>query len=80
MIKNGYKFILENRVQKEDLQVLFETIGRNLSSEGEIDEQDFLTEQTYYALRPNCNFCNYQRYYKLLDYFSRFSKKEWVSL
>ena len=43
MIKNGYnKFTLENRVQKKDLQVLFEITLSNLSSEGEIDEQDFL--------------------------------------
>ena len=43
MIKNGYnKFILENKVVKEDLQVLFEITLSNLSSEGEIDEQDFL--------------------------------------
>ena len=77
MIKNGYnKFILENRVQKEDLQVLFEITLSNLSSEGEIDEQDFLDRADILCtLGQTVLISNYQRYYKLLDYFSRFTKK-----
>jgi len=77
MIKNGYnKFILENRVQKEDLQVLFEITLSNLSSEGEIDEQDFLDRADILcSLGQTVLVSNYQRYYKLLDYFSRFTKK-----
>ena len=77
MIKNGYnKFILENRVQKEDLQVLFEITLSNLSSEGEIDEQDFLDRADILcSLGQTVLISNYQRYYKLLDYFSRFTKK-----
>ena len=77
MIKNGYnKFILENRVCKEDLQVLFEITLSNLSSEGEIDEQDFLDRADILcSLGQTVLISNYQRYYKLLDYFSRFTKK-----
>tara|TARA_Y100000385_G_scaffold183583_1_gene189610 strand:+ start:4033 stop:5484 length:1452 start_codon:yes stop_codon:yes gene_type:complete len=77
MIKNGYnKFILENRVRKEDLQVLFEITLSNLSSEGEIDEQDFLDRADILcSLGQTVLISNYQRYYKLLDYFSRFTKK-----
>ena len=77
MIKNGYnKFILENRVKKEDLQVLFEITLSNLSSEGEIDEQDFLDRADILcSLGQTVLISNYQRYYKLLDYFSRFTKK-----
>ena len=77
MIKNGYnKFILENRVSKEDLQVLFEITLSNLSSEGEIDEQDFLDRADILcSLGQTVLISNYQRYYKLLDYFSRFTKK-----
>ena len=77
MIKNGYnKFILENRVNKEDLQVLFEITLSNLSSEGEIDEQDFLDRADILcSLGQTVLISNYQRYYKLLDYFSRFTKK-----
>ena len=77
MIKNGYnKFILENRVNKEDLQVLFEITLSNLTSEGEIDEQDFLDRADILcSLGQTVLISNYQRYYKLLDYFSRFTKK-----
>ena len=77
MIKNGYnKFIIENRVSKEDLQVLFEITLSNLSSEGEIDEQDFLDRADILcSLGQTVLISNYQRYYKLLDYFSRFTKK-----
>ena len=77
MIKNGYnKFILENRVSKEDLQVLFEITLSNLTSEGEIDEQDFLDRADILcSLGQTVLISNYQRYYKLLDYFSRFTKK-----
>ena len=77
MIKNGYnKFILENRVCKEDLQVLFEITLSNLTSEGEIDEQDFLDRADILcSLGQTVLISNYQRYYKLLDYFSRFTKK-----
>ena len=77
MIKNGYnKFILENRVCKEDLQVLFEITLSNLSSEGKIDEQDFLDRADILcSLGQTVLISNYQRYYKLLDYFSRFTKK-----
>ncbi len=77
MIKNGFnKFITENRVCKEDLQVLFEITLSNLSSEGEIDEQDFLDRADILcSLGQTVLISNYQRYYKLLDYFSRFTKK-----
>ncbi len=77
MIKNGYnKFILEKRVSKKDLQVLFEITLSNLSTNGEIDEQDFLDRADILcSLGQTVLISNYQRYYKLLDYFSRFTKK-----
>lgn len=77
MIKNGYnKFILENRVSKENLQVLFEITLSNLSSDGEIDEQDFLDRADILcSLGQTVLISNYQQYYKLLDYFSKFTKK-----
>jgi len=77
MIKNGYnKFILESRVTKENLQVLFEITLSNLSSDGEIDEQDFLDRADILcSLGQTVLISNYQQYYKLLDYFGRFTKK-----
>lgn len=77
MIKNGYnKFILEKRVTKENLQVLFEITLSNLSTDGEIDEQDFLDRADILcSLGQTVLVSNYQQYYKLLDYFSRFTRK-----
>ena len=77
MIKNGYnKFILEKRVTKENLQVLFEITLSNLSTDGKIDEQDFLDRADILcSLGQTVLVSNYQEYYKLLDYFSKFSTK-----
>ena len=77
MIKNGYnKFILEKRVTKENLQVLFEITLSNLTTHGEIDEQDFLDRADILcSLGQTVLVSNYQEYYKLLDYFSKFSTK-----
>ena len=77
MIKNGYnKFLQENRVKKENLQVLFEITLSNLSSDGEIDEQDFLDRADILcSLGQTVLVSNYQQYYKLLDYFSQFTNK-----
>lgn len=77
MIKNGYnKFILENRVTKDSLQVLFEITLSNLSTDGEIDEQDFLDRADILcSLGQTVLISNFQQYYKLLDYFSRFTKR-----
>ena len=75
MIKNGYnKFIIENKVKKEDIQVLFEITLSNLTVEGEIDEQDFLDRADILcSIGQTVLVSNYQRYYKLLDYLSKFS-------
>lgn len=77
MIKNGYnKFATEKRVSKENLQVLFEITLSNLSSEGEIDEQDFLDRTDILcSIGQTVLISNYQQYYKLLDYLSRFTNK-----
>jgi hypothetical protein len=77
MIKNGYnKFITENKVKKEDIQVLFEITLSNLTVKGEIDEQDFLDRADILcSIGQTVLVSNYQRYYKLLDYLSKFSSK-----
>ena len=77
MIKNGYnKFITENKVKKEDIQVLFEITLSNLTVEGEIDEQDFLDRADILcSIGQTVLISNYRRYYKLLDYLSKFSSK-----
>ena len=43
MMQNGYEsFIEENRVDKENVLLLFEITLSNLKMEGDIDEKDFL--------------------------------------
>ena len=65
-IMNPTQDILEKRVAKEDLQVLFEITLSNLSTNGEIDEQDFLDRADILcSLGQTVLISNYQRYYKL---------------
>ena len=47
-----------------------------MKSEGDIDEQDFLDRANILcSLGQTVMISNYQRYYKLLEYFSSFTKK-----
>ena len=77
MIKTGYReFIKHKRVQKENVTVLFEITLNNLLAEGYIDEQDFLDRaEILCSLGQTVLISNYQEYYKLVDYFARFTKK-----
>lgn len=77
MITNGYKqFVEDPKVEKQHLVVLFEITLNNLKSEGDIDEQDFLDRANILcSLGQTVMISNYQRYYKLLEYFSSFTKK-----
>jgi len=77
MITNGYKqFVEDPKVDKQKLVVLFEITLNNLKSEGDIDEQDFLDRANILcSLGQTVMISNYQRYYKLLEYFSSFTKK-----
>jgi len=78
MIKNGYDmFVKENRVKKENLQILFELTLNNLESDtGDVVEGDFLDRADILCqLGQTVLISNFQRYYKLVDYFSRFTKE-----
>ncbi len=76
MIKNGYKlFVKTKRVQKQKLQVLFEITLHNLRMDGSLDEQDFIDRADILcSLGQTVLISNYQEYYKLVEYFSRFTK------
>ena len=62
-------------INEENLQVLFEITLTNLRQEGEIDERDFLNRADilcqlgYYVL-----ISNFQEYYKLVEYFSEYTR------
>jgi hypothetical protein len=77
MIKCGYDMFTEDRkVNSEKTVVLWEITLNNLLSDGELDEQDFLDRaEILCSLGQTVLISNYQEYYKLVDYFGRFSKK-----
>jgi hypothetical protein len=77
MIMNGYNmFIKEQRVDRQNLQVLFEITLNNLKSDtGDVDEKDFIDRADILcSLGQTVMISNYQEYYKLVEYFSRYTK------
>ena len=77
MIMKGFQmFESENKVDPENIQVLFEITLNNLKSDGDIDEKDFLDRADILcSLGQTVLISNYQKYYKLVEYFSRYTKK-----
>ena len=76
MYEKSYNmFIKENRVDLENTLVVFEITLSNLRAEGEIDEQDFMDRATLLcSLGQTVLISNFQEYYKLVEYFSQYSK------
>ena len=76
MYKKSYDmFIKENKVEEEKTQVVFEITLSNLRAEGEIDEQDFLDRADLLcSLGQTVLISNFQEYYKLVEYFSQYTK------
>jgi hypothetical protein len=77
MIMKGYAmFEKEPKVDPENIQVLFEITLNNLRSEGDIDEKDFLDRADILcSLGQTVLISNYMKYYKLVEYFSRYTSK-----
>lgn len=77
MLKKGIQYFLnERRVTREKMVVLFEITLNNLKAEGEIDEQDFLDRaEILCSLGQTVLISNYQQYYKLIEYFTRYSEE-----
>ncbi|AXT19938.1 TonB-dependent receptor [Flavobacteriaceae bacterium AU392] len=68
-------FLKENKVDKAQTQVVFEITLSNLRAEGEIDEQDFMDRADLLcSLGQTVLISNFQEYYKLVEYFSQYSK------
>ena len=76
MFEKSYDmFIKENKVDKARTQVIFEITLSNLKAEGEIDEQDFMDRaKLLCSLGQTVLISNFQEYYKLVNYFSQYSK------
>lgn len=66
----------EKKVDPENTKVIFEITLSNLISEGVIDERDFLDRaELLCALGQNVMITNFQEYFKLVEYFSEYTKK-----
>ena len=76
MYENAYKmFIQEKKVDKDKTEVVFEITLSNLRAEGEIDEQDFIDRADLLcSLGKSVMISNFQEYYKVVEYFSNYSK------
>ena len=76
MYQNAYKmFIQEKKVDKDKTEVVFEITLSNLRAEGEIDEQDFIDRADLLcSLGQSVMISNFQEYYKVVEYFSNYSK------
>ncbi|OIQ29120.1 MAG: nicotinate-nucleotide adenylyltransferase [Bacteroidetes bacterium MedPE-SWsnd-G2] len=76
MFEKSYDmFIKENKVNLEKTQVVFEITLSNLRAEGEIDEQDFMDRaRLLCSLGHTVLISNFQEYYRLVEYFSQYTK------
>jgi len=68
-------FLAEKKVKKENAKIIFEITLANLRAEGKINERDFLDRaELLCSLGQTVMITNFQEYYKLVDYFSEFTK------
>lgn len=68
-------FFKEKKVDIENSQIIFEITLSNLRAEGEINERDFLDRaELLCSLGQNVMITNFQEYFKLVEYFSEFTK------
>lgn len=69
-------FVDENKVKKENTLVIFEITLSNLRSDGEIDERDFMDRaELLCSLGQTVMISNFQEYYKVVEYFSNYTKE-----
>ena len=69
-------FLNTNKVDPDNTKIIFEITLANLRSEGEINERDFLDRaELLSSLGQNVMISNFQEYYKLVEYFSEFTKE-----
>ena len=74
--KSKELFFSERKVDPKNSQIIFEITLANLRAEGEINERDFLDRaELLCSLGQNVMITNFQEYYKLVEYFSEFTKE-----
>ena len=76
MFQKSYDmFVKESRVTEDKTQAIFEITLSNLRAEGEIDEQDFMDRaKLLCSLGQTVLISNFKEYYKLVEYYSQYSK------
>ena len=76
MYKESLKmFLQENKVDEQNTLVIFEITLSNLRSDGEIDERDFMDRaELLCSLGQTVMISNFQEYYKVVEYFSNYTK------
>ena len=68
-------FLMESTVEEDKCEVIFEITLSNLRAEGEIDEEDFMDRaRLLCSLGQTVMISNFQEYYKLVEYFSNYTK------
>lgn len=74
--KSKQLFLAEKKVDARNTQIIFEITLSNLTSEGKINERDFLDRaELLCSLGQNVMITSFQHYYKLVEYFSEFTKE-----
>jgi len=69
-------FLNENKVKKDKTIVIFEITLSNLRAEGEIDEVDFMSRaRLLCSLGHTVMISNFKEYYKVVEYFSNYTKE-----
>lgn len=69
-------FVEANRVNEKKTEVIFEITLSNLRAEGEIDEEDFMARaRLLCSLGQTVMISNFKEYYKVVDYFSNYTKE-----
>jgi hypothetical protein len=69
-------FLKEKKVSEENTEVIFEITLSNLRAEGEIDERDFMDRaELLCSLGQTVMISNFQEYYRVVEYFSRYTKE-----
>jgi hypothetical protein len=76
MYKESLKmFLQENKVDEANTLVLFEITLSNLRTDGEINERDFMDRaELLCSLGQTVMISNFQEYYKVVEYFSNYTK------
>ncbi len=68
-------FLAESKVEEKNTLVIFEITLSNLRSDGEIDERDFMDRaELLCSLGQTVMISNFQEYYKVVEYFSNYTK------